>query len=187
MSLVNKSTGQTAKEIIKEQEQEQIFKLKEELLPKKITIRQIIELMSREKYCYITKGGKSLYFSGKLKDIPKCLLDLDMIEISLKPKSDEYDIGFYVYPNEFLDLLNLLFENLYDTYKELYDECYNNYATKENPILAILEELKNPVRPTKPIEANFELDDSFYEGLEKLNQAVDGLDGLFESEERSEE
>lgn len=106
----------------------------EKLFQKRITVGQLIELMSEEKFCYISKGGKSLYYEGFIKDIPDCLLDLEMLEISPKFKKREddlgliWDIGLYVYPNDNLDFLLLDNKSLPRLDKKTYDEIYNNFV-----------------------------------------------------------
>lgn len=131
--------------------------LMEKYVPKRITVRQLIELITDDKECFITRGGKTAYYYGSVNEIPKCLLDLELIEFV--PKFEKRDDGLglswylvmFVYPNALLDMLAMNISGLATSPKYLYDDLYNSYVSRENPILDILREMDNRQERIAPV------------------------------------
>lgn len=120
--------------------------LLELLVPKRITVRQLAELIPPERNCYVSGDGNSNYFSGQMKDIPECMMECLVHEISpqIVPASEEsnrkfdWELGIYIDSVLLLDLLVKTFPTLNED-SDLIDKYYFHTTENEENLLEILE------------------------------------------------
>lgn len=120
--------------------------LLELLVPKRITVRQLAELIPPHKDCYISGDGNSDYFIGQMKDIPECIMECLVHEIvpQIFPASEksnkifDWGMGIFIDPVLLLDLLVKTFPEI-NKYSDLIDEYYSRATENEENFLEILE------------------------------------------------
>lgn len=164
------------KELHEEKKQNELNELMEKYIPKRVTVRQFVELIADDKDCYITRGGKATYYYGSIKDIPECLLDLELIEFS--PKFERRDDGLglswyivlFVYPNTILDLLSLEFTNWHTMPKGVYDATYKATINQKDPELSILREIDKVKTGSKNIFVPIPDEELIVEDGEKMRE-----------------
>lgn len=120
--------------------------LLELLVPKRITVRQLAELIPTGRDCYISGSGNSIYFVGKMKVIPECMMECLVNEITpqILPVTEasnrkfDWELGIYIDSILLLDLLIKTFPTLNED-SDLIDKYYFHTTENEENLLEILE------------------------------------------------